>query len=176
MTKENPAILRFLSKLSHIVELMGKFISAIAGFVMLFSLLTGVFTRYLPFMTTAIWSEEIARMMMLWITTTGASVAFSRKELVKLDLVIGALPDKPRKIMNIINDVFVLIVLGILLYYGYGMLLLKAKVTVAATHMSYFWWALGFYIGFIFMAIHAIRHLVEDILILSGRVIIEEET
>ncbi len=158
-----PKAITFLRKGSIVVEKIGIVISTLAGFVMLFAILTGVFTRYFPFMTTVIWSEEVARMMMLWLTTTGGSVAFSRRELVNFNLIIDALPERGRKILTVFNSIFVLICLGVLVYFGYDMLLLKAKVTASATKISYFWWALGFYIGFVLMVWHAVRHLVEDV-------------
>ncbi|MCC8060136.1 MAG: TRAP transporter small permease [Clostridiales bacterium] len=162
-------VIKIMQKFSNICAAIGKILATVSGFIMLFSLLIGVFTRYLPFLTSAIWTEEIARMMMLWITTTGASVAFSKRELVNFNILIDSLPKKLHEFMDVINSILILIVLGVLLHYGYDMLLLKMKVTASATHLSYFWWALGFYIGFVLMTVHAIRHLVESIYILSGQ-------
>ena len=43
---------------SSFAERVGIVLATASGFVMLFSLLVGVATRWLPFMTSAIWSEE----------------------------------------------------------------------------------------------------------------------
>lgn len=156
-------ILEWLEQCSKIVEYLGLFFATASGFVMLFSLLVGVVTRWLPFMTSAIWSEEIARMCMLWLTTNGASVAFRHMELVRFNLLTDMLPKKIQYVLEVTSSLCTLIVLGVLLKYGYEMLVLKSKVEAAATHISYFWWALGLYLGFVFMTIHAIKFLFEDI-------------
>ena len=39
-----------------------------------------------------------------------------------------------------------------------------AKVEAAATHISYFWWALGLYIGFVLMVFHGVKFLVKHLL------------
>ena len=149
---------------SALAERFGIVLATASGFVMLFSLLVGVATRWLPFMTSAIWSEEIARMCMLWLTSNGASVAFNRMEMVRFNLLTDALPFKLRHLLEIVSDICILIVLGILLKYGYDMLLLKAKVEAAATHISYFWWALGLYIGFVLMVFHDVKFLAKHLL------------
>ena len=79
-----------------LAERVGIVLATASGFVMLFSLLVGVATRWLPFMTSAIWSEEIARMCMLWLTSNGASVAFNRLELVRFNLLTDIMPEKVR--------------------------------------------------------------------------------
>lgn len=149
---------------SSLAERVGIVLATASGFVMLFSLLVGVATRWLPFMTSAIWSEEIARMCMLWLTSNGASVAFNRLELVRFNLLTDIMLEKVRHLLEIVSDVCILIVLCILLKYGYDMLLLKAKVEAAATHISYFWWALGLYIGFVLMVFHGVKFLVKHLL------------
>lgn len=149
---------------SAAAERIGIVFATASGFIMLFSLLVGVGTRWLPFMTSAIWSEEIARMCMLWLTSNGASVAYNRLEMVRFNLLTDALPKKLRQLLEIVSDICILVVLGILLKYGYEMLLLKAKVEAAATHISYFWWALGLYIGFVLMVFHGVKFLVKHLL------------
>lgn len=163
MKKSEGALLSGLERCSQVAEKIGIVLAAASGFVMLFSLLTGVATRWLPFMTSAIWSEEIARMCMLWLTTNGASVAYRRLELVRFNLLTDILPKKVQYILEIVADICILITLAILLYYGYDMLVLKSKVEAAATHISYFWWALGLYIGFILMTVHGITQFVQHL-------------
>lgn len=144
-------------------ERIGIVLATGSGFIMLFSLLVGVTTRWLPFMTSAIWSEEIARMCMLWLTANGASVAYKRTELVKFNLLVDLFPEKLRYIMEIVSYICIAVVLVILLKYGYEMLLLKMKVKAAATRISYFWWALGLYIGFVLMAVHTVKFLADHV-------------
>lgn len=151
--------MRTVNGCSDISEKIGIVLAAGSGFIMLFSLLTGVITRWLPFMTPAIWSEEIARMCMLWLTTNGASVAYKRLELVRFNLVVDLFPEKIRYLLEIVSYICIGIVLVFLLKYGYEMLLLKMKVKAAATQISYFWWALGLYIGFVLMAVHTVKFL-----------------
>lgn len=140
-------------------ERIGIVLATGSGFIMLFALLVGVATRWLPFMTSAIWSEEIARMCMLWLTANGASVAYKRSDLVKFNLLVDLFSAKVRYVLELFSYLCIAAVLGVLLKYGYEMLLLKMKVRAAATRISYFWWALGLYIGFVLMAVHTVRFL-----------------
>ena len=147
---------------SGFCEKIGIGLATASGCIMLFSLLVGVITRLLPNITPAIWSEEIARMCMLWLTSNGASVAYKRLELVKFNLITDALPKKLRYLMEIFSFICIFIVLIILIYYGYDMLLLKMKVRASATKISYFWWALGLFVGFILMLVHTVKHLADE--------------
>lgn len=157
--ESKPIALQILDSFSDMCEKLGIVLATGSGFIMLFSLLVGVATRWLPFMTSAIWSEEIARMCMLWLTTNGASVAYKRLELVKFNLLTDVLPEKMRYILELFSYICIFVVLLVLLRGGFEMLLLKMKVKAAATHISYFWWALGMYIGFLLMVVHTVKHL-----------------
>lgn len=150
-------VAKILDVCSAFCEKAGTVLAAGAGFLMLFSLLVGVITRWLPFMTTAIWSEEVARMCMLWLTANGASVAYKRAELVNFNLLVDLFPEKVRYLLEIVSYICIAVVLFYLLRDGYDMLLLKMKVKAAATKISYFWWALGLYIGFALMAVHTLK-------------------
>lgn len=160
-TKE-PALVRFFNIYSNICEKIGLVLATTSGCIMLFSLLVGVITRLIPNITPAIWSEEIARMCMLWLTSNGASVAYKRLELVKFNLISDALPKKMRYLLEIFSFICIFIVLIILIHFGYDMLLLKMKVHAAATKISYFWWALGLFIGFVLMLVHTLKHLADQ--------------
>ncbi|MCI9533856.1 MAG: TRAP transporter small permease subunit [Lachnospiraceae bacterium] len=149
-------MMKVIGRCSEWAERIGIVLATGSGFIMLFALLVGVTTRWLPFMTSAIWSEEIARMCMLWLTANGASVAYKRADLVRFNLLVDLFSKKVRYLLELVSYVCVGIVLGVLLKYGYEMLLLKMRVRAAATRISYFWWALGLYIGFVLMAVHTV--------------------
>lgn len=161
--EDKNALRRVLNISSNFCEKIGIVLSTMSGFVMLFSLLVGVITRWLPFMTPAIWSEEVARMCMLWLTANGASVAYKRLELVKFNLIIDAVPEKVRFFLEVVCYLCIISVLVVILNSGYDMLLLKMKVRAAATKISYFWWALGLYIGFAMMAVHTLKMFVDHL-------------
>ena len=58
--KEEEVLPRLSKELGigDLAERVGIVLATASGFVMLFSLLVGVATRWLPFMTSAIWSED----------------------------------------------------------------------------------------------------------------------
>lgn len=154
-------IVKGINKCSDLCEKAGIALATASGFIMLFSLLAGVITRWLPFTTTVIWSEEIARMCMLWLTANGASVAYRRSELVNFNLLVDLFSERVRYLLQIVSYIFISVVLVVLLRDGFDMLLLKMRVKAAATHISYFWWALGLYIGFVLMAVHTLKFFVD---------------
>lgn len=161
--KSTNPFMKTINLLSDFCEKIGIVFATASGCIMLFSLLVGVITRWLPFMTPAIWSEEVARMCMLWLTANGASVAYKRLELVKFNLIIDAVPEKVRFFLEIACYLCIISVLVVILNSGYDMLLLKMRVRAAATKISYFWWALGLYIGFVLMAVHTLKMLIDHL-------------
>lgn len=104
----------FSEKLNRAVEI------AIGVLAMLMALVTGlqVFFRYV-LNHSLFWSEEVGRILLVWITFLGATIAYRRKAHVGIDVVVRRMaPDKHRTLERLLLAVsclffLVLIVFGV---------------------------------------------------------------
>ncbi len=64
------------------------------------------------------WSEEVARMCLIWITFGGSSYAFKEGAHVGVTLLVDRLPNGAKKIAEIIINIIIIAFFAILLYYG----------------------------------------------------------
>ncbi|MBB6448645.1 TRAP-type C4-dicarboxylate transport system permease small subunit [Geomicrobium halophilum] len=67
------------------------------------------------------WSEEMGRYLFVWIVFLGAIVAYKDKAHLGVDIVIGALPRGPQKVLYTINNLIVIATLGLFIYGGVQM-------------------------------------------------------
>lgn len=96
--------------------------------VMSGSILLQVFCRYF-LNNPLVWSEELARFCLIWITFFGATVALHSNSLVSVDLLVEKLPDIYKKIILTLNYVFMIAMCGFLLYLSLK-LLVNPSVTM----------------------------------------------
>ncbi|QNB46029.1 TRAP transporter small permease subunit [Thermanaerosceptrum fracticalcis] len=144
-------------KLNSIAEI----ISIIIGIVLLGSLSMGVFSRYV-IKNPYIWTEEIARFCMIWLTFIGGSVAMKQRELVNFSVLIDSIPAKFSKFLRLVNTLLIILFIAIFLRYGIDALKLFMRMKASATGLSLFWPSVGLYLGAIFMLVHSIHMLLEQ--------------
>lgn len=130
-----------------------------------------VFTRYV-LRDPSSWTEELATMLLIWVSLLGASVGFIRKSHLGVDYFVNKLNDKPRTIVEMI--VYLLITLfsaSILMYGGYKIV----SLTLVNRQLSP---ALGIEMGYVYLAlpisgffilVFSIETVIEKIGLLLGR-------
>jgi TRAP-type C4-dicarboxylate transport system permease small subunit len=77
----------------------------------------GVFFRYvlnegLP------WVEELARYSMIWLSWLGGGLAIRKGAHIAVDLVVDALPPRPRALLVLVGRILILVFLGICIGLG----------------------------------------------------------
>ncbi len=114
-------ILKFLLPL--IIKLKNLLVKGLELAVMLVTgilvidVVLGVFTRYVLDDQIS-WTEELARMLLIWVSLLGASVAFIRKSHLGVDYFVGKLNEKWQTISQILVYLLVAIFSSIVLIYG----------------------------------------------------------
>ncbi|RSL33962.1 TRAP transporter small permease [Salibacterium salarium] len=68
------------------------------------------------------WSEEMGRYLFVWIVFLGAIVAYKERAHLGVDILISSLPLPIQKILYVINNIIVLVILGVFIYGGIQML------------------------------------------------------
>jgi TRAP-type C4-dicarboxylate transport system permease small subunit len=77
----------------------------------------GVFTRYVLGHQSP-WTEELARMLLIWISLLGASIGFITKSHLGVDYFVGKLNEKWQAIGELIVYLLVAFFAGLVLIYG----------------------------------------------------------
>ncbi len=67
-----------------LVKLLEWAVMFVTGFLVI-DVMWQVFTRYNPLMHPSKWTEELARMLLIWVSLMGASLAFERKGHLGVD-------------------------------------------------------------------------------------------
>lgn len=93
----------------------------VLGVVLLASLLVGVGAQVVMrygFGVTALWSEEVGRYLLIHTTLIGAAVSVHRREHIRLDIILNAMPGPIRGALSGLNRLVALAVLAVLTWYG----------------------------------------------------------
>lgn len=84
-----------------------------------FGVIFSVVMRYC-FSITFTFLEELITLMFAFTTFWGAGICILEDENVLLDFFYMNIPERPKRIMDIINMIFAIIVMGVVLYYSIG--------------------------------------------------------
>ena len=126
--------------------------------MMTVSLVIMIFGR--NFFNTAFASlEEISRFTFVWLTFIGAAIAFKRKEHMGMDFIVSKLKGKIAIYVEIVQDIFALILFALFIYYGTELAVLNISVVSlqSGIPMGYVYAIIP--ISGLLMAIHALDHL-----------------
>ena len=131
----------------------------------------GVFTRYVLDDQIS-WTEELARLLLIWVSLLGASVAFIRKSHLGVDYFVNKLNESWRNVGQIVVYILVAVFSGIVLVYGGCSLVSSALKNSQPTpalniEMGYVYIAVP--ISGIFIIIFSIETIIELISSLLGK-------
>ncbi len=88
---------------------------AVGGLV--FSVLWGVVTRFV-FDNQASWTEELARMLLIWVTLIGSSLAFAGHSHLGVDILARSLDPAARRLLAVLSQLMVLFFAVVILGQG----------------------------------------------------------
>lgn len=112
-----------LKKLDTFVTHIEEWTLFIIVMAALLSLFANVVLRY-GFNYTLAWSEELVRIVIIYSTFVGASVAVNQGAMIRIDAVVQIFPRlKPG--LTFYSNILMLIFAGMMVYYGYKMTLLQ---------------------------------------------------
>lgn len=75
-------------------------VCAVALAVMVLVVAFQILGRYLPFLSRALWTEEIARMCLIWLVFLGAAVGVRTSEHFLIDLIPSRVSDRAQRIIT----------------------------------------------------------------------------
>ena len=155
-----PEMLKILQKISSAINRGSEWSLFALGFSMALITATQVFYRYV-LNHSLFWSEELGRMLLVWISFIGATVAYKRKAHIGIDFLVQRLPAGISRKIKIATNLASLFFFSIMIIYGWKFaLLIKLQKTPALGLAKSIPFAVIPLSGAIFM-IHGITFLLE---------------
>jgi TRAP-type C4-dicarboxylate transport system permease small subunit len=118
----------------------------IAVALLVFDVVWGVFSRYVMGAQT-MWTEELARFLLVWIALLGGAVAFGTKGHLGVDYFVGKFHPDVRKLMAVFAHGVVLFFAGSIFIYG------GVRIVSDALAMEQVTPALGWKMGHVYLAL-----------------------
>jgi TRAP-type C4-dicarboxylate transport system permease small subunit len=141
---------RLAESLSRLIEALGVALLA----VLLLGVGAQVILRY-GFGLTALWSEEVGRYLLIHTTLIGAAVSVHRRQHIRLDVILTALPGGLRAGLTGLNRLVALIVLAVLTWYGIDSMPFMWGMNSSALRIPLAWGFLGVPVYFGLAAVFA---------------------
>ena len=112
-------MLNKLEKLEKLIVMLSAVIGCTLLLVNIADILLGVFVRSLNLNLKLVWTEELARFALVWFVLIGASAAYHEGDHMAIDFIINKFNFKLQALCKFIALIIQLIVLGVLIYYGW---------------------------------------------------------
>ncbi|MBQ7221324.1 MAG: TRAP transporter small permease [Synergistaceae bacterium] len=106
-----------MRRLSKFIALTSGIISCMFLLVNIADITLGVIARQSG-ISSIVWTEELARISLVWCVMMGASAAFYEGDNMSIDFAVNMLPEWGKRLCRVIAFVIECIVLGVLVYYG----------------------------------------------------------
>jgi TRAP-type C4-dicarboxylate transport system permease small subunit len=150
-----------VDKIGHIIEISFGAVSVFIYAAMSAVTLMGVFFRYVmqsPFM----WTDEVARYLMLWLGFLGIQLAMRRKVHVSIEVLAGFLPPKILKFKNVIVNLLIAFFLVIILKESW-LMTNRTIMMGQVLNISMFWAYISLPIGIFLALLQLIINTIKDI-------------
>ncbi|MGB4708320.1 MAG: TRAP transporter small permease [Fuerstiella sp.] len=149
----------FVNKLVRWMIAGEQAVAALFLFVILATMGAQVFARYF-FGAPFSWSEEVARLALIWMTFIGAAFVMAEGRHITVDVVSERLSLRGRLLLECLSHVIVAATCLLLLIGGLRFVWYVGKVGSPSLGipMSYWYGAVGF--GLLLMAVHSILNLI----------------
>jgi TRAP-type C4-dicarboxylate transport system permease small subunit len=151
-------------KLMDILDIVVRKLLIVISGLMTMTIILQVICRYI-LKNPLVWTEEVARYLMLWMTFIGASSVIKNWDNIYVDFFINMLKQKPKKIMLLIQK---FVILGLVSYTFYLCMTVFPKVSAvqrtAVLGISMLWAESSMIVGFLLMVLQNIGVILNDLL------------
>jgi len=119
----------------------------------------------------AVWTEELARYIFIWISYLAIPLAIKSRSNIRVDIIYDRLPDRYQKISWVIVDICFLTLSGVIFFMGVDHLKMMVQLpqTTPALQLPYFIPYLILPIGFGLMSIRILQDLYKQVKITGLR-------
>jgi TRAP-type C4-dicarboxylate transport system, small permease component len=161
--KDRTAFERFVLKLDKAMMYMENTFSIACFSIMFVLIIAAIMCRYV-FHIPFIWSEEASRYLMVSGIYIGVSMGFREKAHMGLTAIVDALPEGPRKAMEIALDIVVAGTCIFFTYYAFTFMLQVQSAGQKAPALRIPMWIvyIPMVVGFSFSAIRVLMRFLND--------------
>lgn len=119
-----------------------------------------VVVRYLlsDYVTLA-WTEELARLFLVWAAMWGAATLQRTDDHIRMTVLVDALPLGAQRIIDILGDLVVLLVLGVITWYGWTTAWQLRMMSTVSLGIPVSAFALAVSVSGTLMVVHTLRNL-----------------
>ncbi|NJB67663.1 TRAP-type C4-dicarboxylate transport system permease small subunit [Desulfobaculum xiamenense] len=156
-------LLRLVSRLSHALNALAQWALMLCGMGMVAVIGLQVFFRYV-LNDSLFWSEELGRMLLVWLTFLGASVAYRRGAHIGVDILSASLPRTPRRVVGVISHLVCLAFFALVAYHGFRFLDLLKFQSTTSLGVSRQVPFIMVPVGAALMFLHGLAFLLEDLI------------
>lgn len=160
--------------LANLVRWMVRGEQGIAGlllFIILTTMATQVIARYIFDMPFS-WSEEVARLSLIWLTFISAAFVMAQGRHITVDMISSRLGDRGKLWIECLSYVVIAAACLLLLFGGAKFIWYVGKVGSPALGVAKSWWYGAGGIGLLLIAIHSLINLLQ--VVISGKPIPRE--
>ena len=111
-------IAKILEKTSTTLNTAAEWALGAVGMAMALTIAMQVFFRY-GLNESLFWSEELGRMLLVWLTFLGASVAYRRGAHIGVDFITARLPEPAARAVNVIVLLVSLFLFAVMAVWGF---------------------------------------------------------
>lgn len=111
--------------------------------------------RYL-FSRPPMWGEELPKLLFIWMIFLGAGFAYLSGQNIRMTAIIEAVPDRPRRMIELAMHLMVVGILLAILWYSQPILQLTARSTSLATGLSDWWKFIALPIGTLLLLVNEV--------------------
>ncbi|MCR5294044.1 MAG: TRAP transporter small permease [Lachnospiraceae bacterium] len=163
-----PAIFEKLDKVKPFYDAVSKVLMVICKLFLIVDILItsmAVAGRYIPFIPDPSWSEEVVLTCMSYMAVLSAALAIRRKAHIRMTAFDRYLPANLLKTLDLIADIAVLILGGVMLILGfnYATTIGSRGTYVSMPGVSRFWMYFPIPLAGFFMVIFELEAIVNDI-------------
>ncbi|MFQ3229115.1 TRAP transporter small permease [Reinekea sp.] len=145
-----------------ITDYVEESISVVLMAVLLVVLSIQVFTRFV-LNDPAIWTEEVSRLLFIYLALFGSSAAIKSRSHVRIDFFVNFLPTKIRMLIAMILDVIIVGILVVLVKLGYDEASRQSMLSMVSLDLKMTWFYAVFPITMGLMVLRLIQRLFIDI-------------
>lgn len=132
-------------------------VAGMVGMVILATL--QVFFRYVVGASLT-WSEEALRYLMIWIAFLGIGLAYSRGEMIGMELLTKSLPHRVAVVVGLAGRLMILAMMIAIAWFGWEFAWKTREGTATAIPISMFWVHIAVATGAILTVLHVVASFV----------------
>lgn len=138
--------IRAFNVLAYWIDWVNKYFSFGLLVGLFFCIMLQVFFNYV--LSNALsWTQELSRILLVWLTFFGASLVTRRKLHIGLTMLVERTPRRIQNIVMILGYIVTISFLVATIIHGWSLSFFGASQTLTYLNISYFWCYVGIPIG-----------------------------